>query len=99
MSSIYDFYEKKRDFLVDRAQKLLARGHWALPEHSVDIHIPDFKVLQPPLRHNFCAIVCFLIYRKMDDSGYDSPFLGKTQSRHMAASADESLEEDNKSLR
>ena len=30
----------------------------------------------------------------LDDSGYDSPFLKKNQSRHKAASADECLEED-----
>ena len=59
VSSIYDFYEKKRDFLVDGGQKLVARGHQALPQHSLDIHIPDFKVVQPALRHIFCVIVCF----------------------------------------
>ena len=31
----------------------------------------------------------------LDDSGYDSPSLKKSQSRHMAASAYECLEEDN----
>ena len=60
VSSIYDFYEKKRrDFLVGRRQKLVTRGHQVLPEHSLDIHIPDFKVLQPALGHTFCVIVCF----------------------------------------
>ena len=43
------------------------------------------------------------IYREtmsLDDSGYDSPSLKKSQSRHKAASADECLEEDDsKSVR
>ena len=53
------------------------------------------------LNDNLAYLLCdclFLIYR-MNDSGYDSPFLGGAQSRHMAASADESLEEVNMSLR
>ena len=36
----------------------------------------------------------------LNDSGYDSPILKKSQSQHMAASADECLEEDDsKSVR
>ena len=72
--------KKKKRFSSRPRTKVI---HQVLPEHSLDIYIPDFIVLQPALRHFLCHCL-FLIYRKMDDSGYV---------------ADESLKEDNKSLR
>ena len=51
---------KKRRFSSRPGAKVIvARGHQALPQHSLDIHIPDFKLLQPALRHIFCVIVWF----------------------------------------
>ena len=48
--------KKKKRFSSRPGTKV---SHQVLPEHSLDIHTPDFKVLQPALRHIFCVIVCF----------------------------------------
>lgn len=86
--------KKTEIFLSPGGKSSAPGGTAALLEQSLDTHIHYFEVFQRAL---------FLIYRErmsLNDSGYDSPFLKKSQSQHMAASADECLEEDDsKSVR
>lgn len=63
---LWFLWKKKKRFSSRPWTKV---SHQVLPEHSLDIYIPDFIVLQPALRHFLCHCL-FLIYRKMDDSGY-----------------------------